>query len=53
MATIEIDGYDMRRNQKFVDFTKKNKPVAIIANTIKGSGVSFMKDDNNWHCRIK
>jgi transketolase len=27
-------------------------PTAIIANTIKGKGVSFMEDDNNWHYRI-
>ena len=24
----------------------------IIADTIKGRGVSFMEDDNNWHYRI-
>ena len=24
----------------------------IIANTIKGKGISFMEDDNNWHYRI-
>jgi transketolase len=24
----------------------------IIAKTIKGKGVSFMEDDNNWHYRI-
>ncbi len=28
------------------------KPVAIIAHTIKGKGISFMEDDNNWHYRI-
>ncbi|MDQ6631826.1 MAG: transketolase [Verrucomicrobiota bacterium] len=28
------------------------KPLAIIAHTIKGKGVSFMEDDNNWHYRI-
>ena len=27
-------------------------PVAVIANTIKGKGVAFMEDDNNWHYRI-
>jgi transketolase len=26
--------------------------VAIIAHTVKGKGVSFMEDDNNWHYRI-
>ena len=28
------------------------KPVALIAHTIKGRGVSFMEDDNNWHYRV-
>ena len=28
------------------------RPTAIIAHTIKGKGVSFMEDDNNWHYRI-
>ena len=26
-----------------------NRPKCIIANTIKGKGVSFMENDNNWH----
>ena len=30
---------------------KSGKPVALIAHTIKGKGVSFMEDDNNWHYR--
>ena len=28
------------------------KPTMIICNTIKGKGISFMEDDNNWHYRI-
>ena len=28
------------------------QPTAVIAHTIKGKGVSFMEDDNNWHYRI-
>ena len=28
------------------------KPIAIIAHTVKGKGVSFMEDDNNWHDRM-
>jgi len=28
------------------------KPTAIIAHTVKGKGISFMEDDNNWHYRI-
>jgi transketolase len=30
----------------------EGRPTAIIAHTIKGRGVSFMEDDNNWHYRI-
>ena len=28
------------------------RPRAIICHTVKGKGVSFMEDDNNWHYRI-
>jgi transketolase len=28
-----------------------NKPLAIVAHTVKGKGASFMEDDNNWHYR--
>jgi len=30
----------------------ENRPLAIIAHTVKGKGISFMEDDNNWHYRI-
>ncbi|HAM37833.1 MAG TPA: transketolase [Elusimicrobia bacterium] len=36
---------------KNVPFTK-NKPSVIIANTIKGKGVSFMEDKAIWHYRL-
>jgi transketolase len=52
--TCEIDGHDMgelvRRLQQIPDGS--GKPVAIVAHTVKGKGVSFMEDDNNWHYRI-
>jgi transketolase len=28
------------------------RPRAVVAHTVKGKGVSFMEDDNNWHYRI-
>jgi transketolase len=31
---------------------KPGKPTVIIAHTVKGKGISFMEDDNNWHYRI-
>jgi len=32
--------------------TISERPTAIIAHTVKGKGISFMEDDNNWHYRI-
>lgn len=50
----EIDGHDVPALLKTLEcFPNPNgKPTAIIAHTIKGKGVSFMEDDNNWHYRI-
>jgi len=50
----EIDGHDMKA---IVEAMKEapdpdGRPRVVIANTIKGKGVSFMEDDNNWHYRI-
>lgn len=45
---IEIDGHNFTELELALK-KKHNRPKAIIANTIKGKGVSFMEDDNNWH----
>lgn len=52
--TCEIDGHDMGAIQHALSRfpAGSGKPTAIIAHTIKGKGVSFMEDDNNWHYRI-
>ena len=49
----EIDGHDLAAIDKAFAATKAeiNKPSVIVAHTIKGKGVSFMEDDNNWHYR--
>ena len=48
---ICIDGNDMDQIKKAFDeaTTVKGKPVAIIAKTIKGKGVSFMENQVGWH----
>tara|TARA_Y100000589_G_scaffold332040_1_gene388746 strand:+ start:1535 stop:2347 length:813 start_codon:yes stop_codon:yes gene_type:complete len=50
----EINGHEFREMEKAFKEAKleKNKPSAIIAHTIKGKGVSFIEDDNNWHYKI-
>ena len=49
----EINGHNfLEIHDSFLNIkNKKDKPSIIIANTIKGKGVSFMEDDNNWHYR--
>ncbi len=49
---IEVDGHDIGALIKAMSKTNGTQPTAIIADTIKGRGVSFMEDDNNWHYRI-
>lgn len=47
---IEIDGHDINQIYEAIEKAKKNqKPTAIIANTIKGKGVSFMENNAGWH----
>lgn len=50
---LEIDGHDV---PAILDAAAQcpadGKPTAVIAHTVKGKGVSFMEDDNNWHYRI-
>jgi len=50
----EINGHSFREMKASLSLTGKpgSKPTAIIANTVKGKGISFMEDDNNWHYRI-
>ncbi|MGA1823344.1 MAG: transketolase [bacterium] len=53
-SAYEIDGHDMNQLVDIVSHVPdgSGKPVVVIANTIKGKGVSFMEDDNNWHYRV-
>ena len=47
----QIDGHDHKKLQKTLTKLpwKKNKPSVLIANTVKGKGVSFMENNNEWH----
>jgi len=53
-STREADGHDLDELAKLLSAVPdgSGRPVAIIAHTVKGKGVSFMEDDNNWHYRI-
>lgn len=46
----EIDGHDLMQIISTVNEAKvSDKPVMIIANTVKGKGVSFMENAVGWH----
>ena len=47
---IEINGNDIEQvYDAFMAPHKLNTPKAIVGNTTKGNGVSFMENNNEWH----
>ncbi len=47
---IEIDGNDIAQvYDAFMEPHETGKPKAIVGNTVKGKGVSFMENNNDWH----
>lgn len=51
---ITINGHNMPEILSALETAKgyRGKPTCIIANTIKGKGVSYMEHDNSWHQKI-
>ena len=51
---LDIDGHDHAALQRAFELAKNHKgsPSVIIANTVKGKGISFMENDILWHYRF-
>lgn len=50
--TVEIDGHDMEQLVNALDAlppADSDRPTAIVCNTVKGKGVSFMEHNIGWH----
>ena len=49
--TISINGHDIKEIANAIDEGNMNqgKPTMIIANTVKGKGISFMEGNSKWH----
>lgn len=49
----EVDGHNMAELVEVLNRppNAEGRPRVLVANTVKGKGVSFMEDDNNWHYR--
>jgi transketolase len=51
-TALTVDGHDLSALLGALQ-TSHDKPLAIIANTVKGKGVSFMENNRAWHhCRL-
>jgi transketolase len=52
-SVVEIDGHDIDQIEKaLADGPSRNdRPLCVIANTVKGKGVSFMEGKLLWHYR--
>ena len=48
---FKTDGHDIQNLLEIFEKIKliKEQPVAIVANTIKGKGISFMENKSEWH----
>lgn len=52
---LDIDGHDhaeLKKAYENATSVDNNKPTVIIANTIKGKGISFMENNILWHYRF-
>ena len=48
--TFEVEGHDVAALiDAFQSARAEGKPRAVIAHTVKGKGVSFMENNNDWH----
>lgn len=48
----ECDGHSISDLQNTIKSNHSEKPLVILAHTVKGKGVSFMENDNAWHHAI-
>jgi transketolase len=51
----EIDGHNQEQIESVfekIDFDPEGKPKVVVANTLKGKGVSFMEGHGPWHYKI-
>lgn len=47
--SVTIDGHDIHRLMEALSYKAEGKPYAVIAETTKGKGVSFIENNKSWH----
>lgn len=50
--TREVDGHDHQQLLSALLPSTTGRPVAVVAHTVKGKGVSFIEDSVEWHHKI-
>lgn len=52
--TVECDGHDHASIRQAFDAAEAHtgQPTCIVANTVKGKGISFMEGDYVWHAKV-
>jgi transketolase len=48
---VVVDGHDVAALEACLSASRIGRPLAVIANTVKGKGVPFMEDRLEWHYR--
>ncbi len=49
--SVVIDGHDFGEIENAINTKHEKRPLAIIANTVKGKGISYMENNPIWHDR--
>lgn len=50
-TTVDCDGHSTDALKKAFAIKTEGRPRAVVARTVKGKGVTFMEDNNEWHYR--
>ena len=53
-TVLEVDGHDIAAVIEALEASRRHmgSPVALLAHTVKGKGVSFMENNWTWHSRV-
>jgi transketolase len=47
--SFEVNGHSFSELNRAFKYRNADKPIAVIANTVKGKGVSFIEGNKDWH----
>jgi transketolase len=52
-SVLEVDGHNIKNILDVLDrsMENRNKPIVIIAETVKGKGISFVEGNNDYHAK--